>query len=311
MRVFVAGASGAMGRPLVRQLVAARHEVTGTTRREERAAGIRAAGATAALCDVFDSDALARAVAEAEPEVVVHALTALPDRIEWKARQDPVAATNRLREEGTRNLIAAARAAGARRVVAESVAFLYEPSGDWVKDEDAPLFTGAPGRFGKAVAALADLEGQVLGDDGIEGLVLRFGWFYGPGTSYAADRAVAEDFHRRRFPIVGKGSGVFSFAHVEDVAGATVAAIESDAVGVLNVVDDEPAPQREWAPVYADAVGAKKPRRVPLWLAKLIAGPVALNAVELRGASNARAKRELGWEPRFPSWRQGFREALG
>ncbi len=311
MRVFVAGASGAMGRPLVRQLVAAGHEVTGTTRREERAAGIRAAGATAALCDVFDSDALARAVAEAEPEVVVHALTALPDRIEWKARQDPVAATNRLREEGTRNLIGAARAAGVRRVVAESVAFLYEPSGDWVKDEDAPLFTGAPGRFGKAVAALADLERQVLGDDGIEGLVLRFGWFYGPGTSYAADRAVAEDFHRRRFPIVGKGSGVFSFAHVEDVAGATVAAIESDAVGVLNVVDDEPAPQREWAPVYADAVGAKKPRRVPLWLAKLIAGPVALNAVELRGASNARAKRELGWEPRFPSWRQGFREALG
>jgi nucleoside-diphosphate-sugar epimerase len=311
MRVFVAGASGAMGRPLVRRLVAAGHEVTGTTRREERAAGIRAAGAKAALCDVFDSDALARAVAEAEPEVVVHALTALPDRIEWKAKQDPVAATNRLREEGTRNLIAAARAAGARRVVAESVAFLYEPSGDWVKDEEAPLFTGAPGRFGKAVAALADLERQVLGDDGIEGLVLRFGWFYGPGTSYAADRAVAEDFHRRRFPIVGKGTGVFSFAHVEDVAGATVAAIESDAVGVLNVVDDEPAPQREWAPVYAKAVGAKKPHRVPLWLAKLIAGPVALNAVELRGASNARAKRELGWEPRYPSWRQGFREALG
>ncbi len=311
MRVFVAGASGAMGRPLVRRLVAAGHEVTGTTRREERTAGIGAAGATAALCDVFDSDALLSAVAEAEPEVVVHALTALPDRIEWKAKQDPVAATNRLREEGTRNLIAAARAAGARRVVAESVAFLYEPSGDWVKDEDAPLFTGAPGRFGKAVAALADLERQVLGAKGIEGLVLRFGWFYGPGTSYAADRAVADDFHRRRFPIVGKGTGVFSFAHVEDVAGATIAAIESDAVGVLNVVDDEPAPQREWAPVYAEAVGAKRPRRVPLWLAKLIAGPVALNAVELRGASNARAKRELGWEPRFPSWRQGFREALG
>jgi nucleoside-diphosphate-sugar epimerase len=300
-----------MGRPLVRELVAAGHEVTGTTRREERAEGIRAAGARAAVCDVFDTDALADALAEASPEVVVHALTALPDRIEWKAKEDPLAATNRLREEGTRNLIAAARAAGARRVVGESVAFLYEPSGEWVKDEDSPLFTGAPGRPGEAVAALADLEGQVLEAEGIEGVVLRFGWFYGPGTSYASDRAQAEDFRRRRFPIVGKGTGVFSFIHVEDVARATVAAVESAVTGVLNVVDDDPAPQREWAPVYAEAVGAKKPRRVPLWLAKLIAGPVALNAVELRGASNARAKRELGWEPRFASWRQGFRDGLG
>lgn len=311
MRVFVAGATGAMGRPLVRQLVAAGHEVTGTTRSEERADGIRTAGAGAAVCDVLDTDALGRAVAEASPEVVVHALTALPDRIDWKAKEDPLAATNRLRQEGTRNLIAAARAAGARRLIGESVAFLYEPSGQWVKDEEAPLFTAAPGPFGRAVAALADLESQVLGAEGIEGLVLRFGWFYGPGTSYASDRAQAEEFHRRRFPIVGKGTGVFSFIHVEDVASATVAAVESDAVGVLNIVDDDPAPQREWAPVYAEAVGAKKPRRAPLWLAKLIAGPVALNAVELRGASNARAKRELGWEPRYSSWRQGFREALG
>ncbi len=311
MRVFVAGACGAMGGPLVRRLVAAGHEVTGTTRREERAVGIRAAGATAAVCDVFDSDTLGRLVAAASPEVVVHALTALPDRIDWKAKPDPLAATNRLREEGTRNLIAAASAAGARRVIGESVAFLYEPSGDWIKNEDAPLFTGAPGPFGKAVAALADLEHQILGADGIDGAVLRFGWFYGPGTSYASGRAQAEDFRRRRFPVVGKGTGVFSFVHVEDVAAAAVAAIGQDVKGVFNVVDDDPALQREWVPVYAEAVGAKRPRRVPLWLAKLIVGPVAVNAVELRGASNARAKRELGWEPRYPSWRQGFREALG
>ncbi|HEY7256849.1 MAG TPA: NAD(P)-dependent oxidoreductase [Solirubrobacterales bacterium] len=311
MRVFVAGACGAMGRPLVRRLVAAGHEVTGTTRREERAEGIRAAGAAAAVCDVYDDDALADAVAGASPEVVVHALTALPDRIDWKAKEDPLAATNRLREEGTRNLIGAARAAGARRVIGESVAFLYEPSGEWIKDEDAPLFTDAPGRAGDAVAALADLEGQVLEAEGIEGVVLRFGWFYGPGTSYARDRAQAEDFRRRRFPIVGRGTGVFSFIHVEDVADATLAAVDGDVVGVFNVVDDDPARQREWAPVYAEAVGAKRPRRAPLWLAKLIAGPVALTAVELRGASNARAKRELGWQPRYPSWRQGFREALG
>jgi nucleoside-diphosphate-sugar epimerase len=300
-----------MGRPLVHQLVAAGHQVTGTTRRAERVEGIRAAGATPAVCDVFDTDALADAVAASRPEVVVHALTALPDRIDWRAKDDPLAATNRLREEGTGNLAAAARAAGARRMIGESVAFLYEPTGEWVKSEDAPLFTHAPGRAGKAVAALADLESQVLNAEGIEGVVLRFGWFYGPGTSYASDRAQAEEFRRRRFPIVGRGTGVFSFIHVEDVARATVAAVDSDVTGIFNVVDDEPAPQREWAPVYAEAVGAKRPRRAPLWLAKLIAGPVALNAVELRGASNARAKRELGWEPRYPSWRQGFREALG
>jgi nucleoside-diphosphate-sugar epimerase len=311
MRVFVAGAWGAMGRPLVRRLVAAGHEVTGTSRREERAESLSAAGARAAVCDVFDGAALVDAIADAEPEVVVHALTALPDRIEWKAKEDPLAATNRLREEGTRNLVTAARAAGVRRLVAESVAFLYEPSGDLVKGEDARLFTHAPGRAGKAATAIADLERQVLDAEGIDGVVLRFGWFYGPGTSYASDRAQADDFRRRRFPIVGKGTGVFSFIHVEDVAAATEAAIAGAAVGVFNVVDDDPAPQREWAPVYAEAVGAKKPRRAPLWLAKLIAGPIALNAVELRGASNARAKRELGWKPRYPSWRQGFREALG
>jgi nucleoside-diphosphate-sugar epimerase len=300
-----------MGRPLVRALVAAGHEVTGTTRREDRIGDIRAAGAKATVCEALDADALSRAVVDARAEVVIHALTSLPDRIEWKAKDDPLAATNRLREEGTRNLLAAARAAGARRLIGESVAFLYEPSGDRVKAEDAPLFTSAPGRFGQAATAIADLERQVLGAEGIEGVVLRFGWFYGPGTSFASDRSQAQDFRRRRFPIVGKGTGVFSFIHVEDVAGATAAAVGSDAVGTFNVVDDDPAPQREWAPVYAEAIGARKPLRVPLWLAKLIAGPLAANAAELRGASNARAKRELGWEPRFSSWRQGFREALG
>ncbi len=311
MKVFVAGASGAMGRPLVRELLAAGHEVTGTTRFEARAETIRAAGAQAAVCDALDAEALARAVGEARPEVVVHALTALPDVIEPRAKDDPLAATNRLRTEGTRNLIAAARAAGARRLVAESVAFLYEPSGDWIKDEDAALATGAPEPFGRAVAALNEHEQQVLGADGLDGVVLRCGWFYGPGTSFAADRGQADEVRRRRFPVVGPGTGLFSFIHVDDVATATLAAITTEAAGVFNVVDDEPVQQREWVPAYAEAIGAKKPRHVPLWLAKLIAGPIALNAVELRGASNARAKRELGWEPRYRSWRQGFDEALG
>jgi 2-alkyl-3-oxoalkanoate reductase len=310
MRVFVAGASGALGRPLVRQLLEAGHEVTGTSRHEERAEEIRAAGAEAVVCDALDADALRDAVASARPEVVVHALTAIPKRFDWKA--DPFAATNRLRREGTRNLLTAARAAGARRFVAESVAFLYAPRGGWVKDEEAEMYEGAPGAFGAAFAALAELERQVGAAEGIEGVVLRFGWFYGPGTSYAADGEQADEVRRRRLPLVGKGTGTFSFIHVEDAAAATVAAVQGEGTGTFNVVDDEPASMAEWVPVYAGALGAKPPRRVPVWLAKLVADrALVANAVELRGASNAKAKRELGWAPRYASWRQGFREALG
>ncbi len=307
MKVFVAGASGTMGRPLVRRLIGAGHEVTGMTRYEGRAAKIREAGANAAICDVFDAAALESALAEAAPEVVVHQLTSLPRRLDYKAKDDPLAATNRVRSEGTRNLLGAAKAAGARRLVAESVAFLYAPEGDWVKDEEAPLFHGAPAPFGGAVEALADLERQVTGAEGIEGLVLRYGWLYGPGTYFDRDGSQTEEALKRRLPIVGKGSGTFSFLQVEDAAEATVAAVERGAPGTYNVVDDEPAPMREWVPAFAQAIGAKPPRRVPVWLARLIAGSVAANsATQLRGAANAKAKRELGWEPRYPSWREGF-----
>lgn len=310
MRVFVAGASGAIGRPLVRQLLAAGHEVTGMTRREERAAEIREAGAKAVVCDVFDAAALEAAVHEAAPEVVVHALTSLPPRIDYKGKGDPLAATNRVRSEGTRNLVAAAKAAGARRLIAESVAFLYAPEGEWIKDEEAALFLGAPPPFGDAVDALADLERQVIGTEGIEGLVLRYGWLYGPGTYFDRDGSQTEEVVKRRLPIVGKGTGTFSFLHVEDAAGATVAAVDRGAPGIYNVVDDEPAPSHEWVPVFAEAIGAKPPRRVPVWLARLVAGKTAATmATGLRGASNAKAKSELGWEPRYPSWRQGFGDA--
>lgn len=310
MKVFVAGASGALGRPLLRQLVAAGHEVTGTTRSEERAEAIREAGARASIVDALDGAALRDAVAAAEPEAVVHALTALPDRIDWK--RDPLGPTNRLRDEGTRNLIEASRAAGARRLLAESVAFFYAPTGGWVKTEEDPLWTAAPEPFASAAAALAALERQVAEAEGIEGLSMRYGWFYGPGTMFAAEGSQAEDVRRRRLPVVGKGQGTFSFVHVEDAAAATVAALDRGAPGPYNVCDDEPAPMREWVPAYAAALGAKRPRRVPVWLAKLIAGrAVAGNAVGLRGAANAKAKQELAWRPRYPSWRQGFREALG
>jgi nucleoside-diphosphate-sugar epimerase len=310
MKVFVAGASGALGRPLVRQLLAAGHEVTGMTRHEERAEEIRAAGAGAVLCDVFDAEALCEAVVAAAPDVVVHALTALPAK--FTPRSDYLAPTNRVRVEGTRNLLAAARVASVRRIVAESVAFFYRPQGDWVKDEEAPLFEDAPGNFGPALKALVDLEQQVLGAEGIDGLVLRYGWLYGPGTYYDRAGSQAEEVRKRRVPIVGQGTGTFSFVHVDDAAAATVAAVERGAPGTYNVVDDDPAPLREWLPVYAEALGAKPPRRVPFWLARLVAGaPVAGAAIGMRGAANAKARRELGWKPSHPSWRQGFPDALG
>jgi nucleoside-diphosphate-sugar epimerase len=306
MKVFVAGATGAIGKPLVRQLVAAGHEVTGMTRREERAAELREAGAEAVVCDVFDAEGLREAVVAARPEAVVHALTALPQRFGPRTDLRP---TNRVRTEGTRNLIAAARAAGAKRLVAESVAFFYAPEGGWVKDEEAPLDLGAPGKVGPAVAAVADLERQVLEAEGMEGLVLRFGWFYGPDTYISPDGSQVEEVRKRRYPVVGEGDATFSFIHVEDAAAAVVAALEQGAPGVYNVVDDEPAPMREWLPALAEILGAKPPRRVPAWLVRMAVGKaMARSAVGTRGASNAKAKRELGWRPGHPSWRQSFPE---
>jgi 2-alkyl-3-oxoalkanoate reductase len=309
MRVFVAGATGALGRPLVPGLIAAGHEVTGMTRSEERAEAIRAAGARAVVCDALDADALRAAVVDAAPEVVVHELTALPARFNPRDKQ-MYAPTNRLRQEGTRNLIAAARAAGARRIVCQSIAFAYAPGErPEVKDEDAPLALGAPLPFGDSVRAIDEMERAVVGAAGVDGVVLRYGWFYGPGTYLADDGSVARDVRRRRLPVIGKGIGLYSFIHVDDAASATVAAVERGAPGVYNVVDDEPAPQREWLPRYADAMGANKPLRVPVWMARLAMGKIATMADVQAGASNAKAKVELGWEPRWSSWREGFREA--
>ncbi|HEY5053781.1 MAG TPA: NAD(P)-dependent oxidoreductase [Solirubrobacterales bacterium] len=310
MKVFVAGASGVIGRPLVRQLVAAGHQVAGTTRREERAAEIRDAGATAVVCDVFDRPALEAAVSAAHPEVVINQLTSLPQ--EYNPRKSSFyEATDRVRREGGHNLVEAARAAGARRLITQSIAFLYAPEGDWVKGEDAPPFTNAPGHFRSAVEILIEHEQEVAAAADFDGLVLRYGQFYGPDTYYARDGHLGREARRRRFPVVGAGTGTFSFLHTEDAAAATVAALDQGAAGIYNIVDDEPAPLHEWLPVYAEALGAKPPRHVPLWLAKLVAGSaVAAQAVELRGASNAKAKRELGWQPAHPSWRQGFAESL-
>jgi nucleoside-diphosphate-sugar epimerase len=306
VRVFVAGSTGAIGRALLPALRAAGHEPIGMTRFPAKAQALREQGFEAVLCDAYDAPALAQAVRESRPEAVVHALTDLPGRLNMRRLERDVASTGRLRREGTRNLIAAAAAAGGPPLVAESIAFAYASQGPWVKDEDEPLASEA---MPNVVGPLADLERQVLDANGT---VLRYGQLYGPGTSFAADGSWAQEARRRRLPIVGAGTGTFSFVHVEDAASATVAALTGSGPVVYNVVDDDPAAVERWVPVYAERLGAPPPRHVPPWLARLVAGTTAVSSmIELRGASNARIKRDLGWSPRYASWRQGFAEALG
>jgi nucleoside-diphosphate-sugar epimerase len=312
VRVFLAGATGVIGRRLLPMLLEAGHEVTGMTRSERNVDALRNAGATPVVCDVYDADELRQAVAAAAPEAVLHELTDLPANLHPRKMDEQTAGNDRIRTEGTRNLMGAAIGAGARRFVAQSIAFAYAPTGTGLKSEEDPLYDDAPWPWKRSVEALHELERTVTATEGIEGIVLRYGWFYGPGSTYASDGFQAGEVAKRRFPIVGSGSGVFSFIHVDDAASATVAALERGAPGIYNVVDDEPAPLRDWLPAYAEALGAKPPWRVPKLIARLVAGRQGAGmATDLRGASNARAKRELGWAPRYPSWRQGFRDALG
>lgn len=311
MRVLVAGATGAVGRPLVRMLNERGHDVVATTRSHDRTPPLRELGAEPIVCDALDSAAVHDAVAASEPEVVVNQLTALSAPLNPRRYLQWLEPTNRLRTEGTRNLAQAAVAAGVRLLVSQSVAFAYRWEGAGLNAEDEPLFDADMG-FGPAVTALRELEARTLETPDLDGVVLRYGYFYGPGTSYAKDGDVAELVRRRRFPIVGSGKGRFSFIHVDDAAGATVAAVERSTPGTFNVVDDEPAELLAWLPFYAEVLGAKPPRRVPLWLARIVSNRfLAEAAARQRGTSNARIKRELEWSPRWSSWRQGFREALG
>ena len=308
MRVFVAGATGVIGRFLVPQLRAAGHEPIAMTRSEERAERLRGSGVEAVAADALDRERVVQAVRDARPDAVVHQLTAIPHRLNPRNVDRDFELTNRLRTEGTRNLLDAAREAGAERLVAQSVAFIYEPDGGWVKSEDDPMYSRAPKGFTETAAALKELERLVL-DAG--GTVLRYGLFYGPGTTYAADGAVAGLVRARRFPVVGSGEGRLSFIHVEDAARATVAAVERGRPGPLNVVDDEPAVAGDWLREYASLLGAKPPRKVPVWMARLAAGEYGVVMMtRMRGASNERAKQELDWEPTRRSWREGFRAEL-
>jgi 2-alkyl-3-oxoalkanoate reductase len=309
MRVFVAGAAGAIGQQLLPQLTAQGHQVTATTRSPGKLDLLRGLGAEAVVVDGLDAAAVGEAVARSEPEVVVHQMTSLAGVMSLRRFDKEFAATNRLRTDGTDHLLAAAVAAGARRFIAQGyTGWPNARAGGPVKGEDDPLDPAPPTAQRETLAAISRLERIVPSAAPMQGLVLRYGSLYGPGASDAFVSLV----RKRRVPIIGDGAGVWSFLHVYDAAAATVAALDRGEPGVYNVVDDEPASVAEWLPFLAEAVGAKAPRRLPAWLGRLAAGEVAVSMMtQIRGSSNAKAKRELGWRPAWPSWRQGFRGAEG
>jgi 2-alkyl-3-oxoalkanoate reductase len=320
VKVLVAGASGVLGRELVPQLVAGGHEVVGMTRSASKQDLVRSLGARPVVVDALDPDAVSEAVASAEPEVIVHQLTALSGPMSIRDARHPERSsaftmTNRLRTEATDHLLAAGRAVGARRFVAQSFgAFRWARTGGPVLTEADPIDLDPPAALRMALPGILHVERAVTTIEWGEGLALRYGGFYGPGTgiSLAPDAVMAAPIRKRRFPIVGDGGGVWSHVHIEDAATATAVAVERGEPGVYNVVDDEPAPVREWLPVLASALDAKPPRRIPRWLGRLLAGETAtLMMTDVRGASNEKAKRELGWKLRYATWRQGFAQGLG
>ena len=310
MRVFVAGATGAIGKQLVPRLVEAGHEVHGMTRSESKQAMLHELGAVPVVADALDPDQVAEAVGRARPDVIVHQLTALEGG-DMRHLERSLAPTNRLRTEGTDHLLSAGQAVGVRRFVAQSIgAVSYARTDGPVKSEEDP-FDPAPAReMRETLAAIGHLEEAVLGARWTEGIVLRYGAFYGPGTSMAPGGEQYEMIRRRRFPLVGDGGGVWSFIHVADAAEATVAAVERGNRGIYNIVDDDPAPVAKWLPALAEELGAKKPVRVPRFVGRLFAGEAGVVMMtDVRGASNAKAKRELGWRLAHPSWLNGFSAA--
>ena len=308
MRVFVAGAAGAVGQHLLPQLTAAGHQVTASTRSPAKAQKLRELGAEPVIVDGLDAAAVGEAVAKAEPQAVIHQMTALAGSSSLRNFDRTFAVTNQLRMLGTDHLLAAATAAGAQRFIAQSyTGWPNIREGGPVKTEDDPLDPHPPAAQRESLAAIEHLERVVTGAANLDGIVLRYGSFYGPGAS----EELVTMIRKRRLPIIGNGAGIWSFLHIADAAAAAVCALEHGKPGVYNVADDEPAPVSEWLPFVAQAVGAKPPLRLPLWLGKLMAGEVGVSMMtQIRGSSNAKAKRELGWQPTWPSWRQGFRDGL-
>jgi nucleoside-diphosphate-sugar epimerase len=312
MKVLVAGATGALGKELVPQLVAAGHEVTGMTRSPRAIDGLKAMGADAVVADALDAAAVREAVGKAAPEVIVHQLTALKGELNPKRFDADFAMTNRLRTEGTDHLLAAAKATGVRRMVAQSFAgWNLARTGGPVKTEDEPLDRHPARSQTESMKAIEYVERTVAGDPEIEGLALRYGGFYGPGSVLGSGGYLVEQVKARKIPVVGDGAGVFSFVHFTDAASATVRAVETGEPGIYQIADDDPAPASVWLPELAKILGAKPPRRVPAWLARLVAGEAAVVMfTQARGADNTKAKRDLGWTLRYPSWREGFRKGL-
>jgi nucleoside-diphosphate-sugar epimerase len=310
MRVFVAGATGAIGQQLVPRLVAAGHEVHGMTRSESKRAVLDELGAVPVVADALDPDQVAEAVGRSRPEVIVHELTAIGP-LDLRHFDRDFALTNRLRTEGTDYLLSAGQAVGVRRFVAQSAIYgFYARTGGPVKSEEDPLDPSPPRESRESLAAIRHLEQRVLGAQWTEGIVLRYGAFYGPGTSMAPGSEQFDLIRKRKFPLVGNGAGVWSFVHIADAAEATLAAVDHGRPGIYNVVDDDPAPVAEWLPALAETLGARQPMRVPRFVGRLFAGQTgATFMTEIRGASNAKAKRDLGWRPAHPSWREGFAAA--
>ena len=311
MRVLIAGASGAIGIRLIPMLVSAGHQVTGLIRSPSKAEPLRQAGATPVVVDALDRPALREAVLSAQPEVAVHEMTALANASDLRHFDRVFAQTNRLRTEGLDHLLAAAREAGARRVVAQSYCgWPFARVGGPVKTEDDPLDSTPPREFERSLHAIRHLESAVADASEFEGVVLRYGAFYGP-RSGLFDGSALDQLRRRLFPVIGDGGGWWSFVHLDDAAQATARAIETGAPGIYNIADDDPAPVRDWLPALAAMIGAKPPRHIPRWLARLVAGEhMVVLMTESRAGSNAKAKRELGWRPPHASWRQGFAEVL-
>lgn len=303
MKIFIAGGSGAIGRFLVPMLVEAGHRVVSMTRSADRAPGLKAMGAVPVIGDVFDTGRLIDLLTSTSPDIVIHQLTAFGSN-----DADPLAATIRVRTEGTRNLVRAARAAGATRFIAQSISFICSPLGAGSTNEETPLYLDAPDAIRPLAQAVAELERLTLQADGMDGVALRYGWFYGPGTNYDPADSIPRSIRKGRAPIVGEGAGTYSFIHVEDAARATLKALIRARPGIYNIVDDDPARLSEWLPVVARLLHAPPPTRIDENAARQSLGDMLVYIMnEQRGASNAKARRELEWEPRIRSWREGFK----
>ena len=312
MRVFLAGATGALGQRLVPLLVKGGHDVVGTTRTADKVDGLRLAGVTPVVLDGHDAAAIRRSVVEAEPDVVIHQMTSLGGEFDLRRFARTFAETNRLRVEGTDRLLAAAIEAGAHRFIVQSYSgWPNEQRGGPIKTEEDPLIADPPPAVRETVDAIKHLEAMITSATGIEALALRYGGFYGPGNAFGKGGPMLEAIAERKMPLVGKGGGINSFIHIEDAAAATALSLDRGGPGLYNIVDDEPAPVSEWLPYLAEVIGAKPPRRVPVWVARLLVGEPGVSMMtKIRGSSNAKAKRELGWTLRYPSWRVGFRDGL-